>query len=42
MGSLAFDFMSIKDKVKFNPHLIKLVGFEQEALSEDVLLKELQ
>ena len=42
MGSLAFDAMSIKEKVKFDPHSNELVGFEQGALTENVLLKEME
>ena len=42
MGSLAFDSMSIKSKVKFDPHTNELVDFEEGALKEDVLLKELK
>ena len=41
MGSLAFDSMSIKDNVKFDPHTNEIVGFEQGTLKEDVLLREL-
>lgn len=41
MGTLAFDSMSCKAKVKFYPHSNELIGFEQGALKEDVLLKEL-
>ena len=42
MGSLPFDSMSIKNKVKFDPHTHELVGFEEGALKENVLLKELE
>ena len=42
IGTMAFDSMSYKAKVKFDLHLHKLVGFEKEALKEDVLLKELE
>ena len=41
VGSLAFDSMSIKAKVKYDPHSHELVGFEHGALDEDVLLKEM-
>ena len=41
MGSLSFDSMSIKNKVKFDPHSNELVGFAEGALKEDVLLREL-
>jgi len=41
IGSLAFDSMLIRDKVKFGPHSRELVGFEQGALKEDVLMHEL-
>lgn len=39
--SLAFDSTWIKANVKFDPHSKELVGFEEGALKEDVLLKEL-
>ena len=41
MGSLSFDSMSIKNKVKFDPNTHELVGFAEGALKEDVLLQEL-
>ena len=41
MGSLSFDSMSIKNKVKYDPHSNELVGFAEGALKEDVLLSEL-
>jgi len=41
MGPLAFDSMSIKSKVKYDPYSNELVGFAERALKEDVLLKEL-
>ena len=41
MGSLSFDSMSIKNKVKYDSHSNELVGFAEGTLKEDVLLKEL-
>ena len=41
MGSLSFDSMSIKAKIKFDPHSNELVGFAEGGLQEDVLMKEL-
>jgi len=41
MGSLVFNSMSIKNKVKFDPHSNELVRFKENTLKEDVLLKEL-
>ena len=42
MGSLLFDYMLIKNKVKFDPHTHELVGFNEGALKKDVLMKELE
>ena len=42
MGSLVFDSMSIKDKVKFYPRKNELVVFELGSLKEDVLLRKLK
>ena len=41
MGSLSFDSMSIKNKVKSDPNTHELVGFSEGALKEEVLLREL-
>ena len=41
MGSLSFDSMSIMAKVKFDPHSNELVGFQEGALKEDVVMREL-
>lgn len=41
IGTMAFDSMSYKAKVKFDLHSHELVGFEQGTLKEDTLLKEL-
>ena len=40
MGSLSFDAMSIKNKVKYDPNSHELVSFAEGALKEDNLLRE--
>ena len=42
MGTLAFDSMHVKQKVVFDAHTMQIVGFENDALDEDVLQKEFQ
>lgn len=40
-GSLAFDSMVVKEKLEYNTHSMRIVGFADDAFDLDIIKKEL-